>query len=98
MRICQLAVFGLLIAAIPAGVFAAENEKASTDPVKVTIQPRAKPGEKEVPAPKANIRVDTTVVQIPVTVTDQLNRFVTGLEKENFRVFEDKIEQTVSYF
>ena len=30
---------------------------------------------------------------IPVTVTDPLNRFVTGLEKENFRLFEDKEEQ-----
>jgi len=38
------------------------------------------------------------VVQIPVTVTDPLNRFVTGLEKEHFRVFEDKIEQQISYF
>jgi len=38
------------------------------------------------------------VVQIPVTVTDPLNRFVTGLEKEHFRVFEDKVEQQISYF
>ena len=48
--------------------------------------------------PKANIRVDTTLVLIPVTVTDPLNRFVTGLEKENFRVFEDKIEQQIMQF
>ncbi|MDQ2898170.1 MAG: VWA domain-containing protein [Acidobacteriota bacterium] len=38
------------------------------------------------------------MVQIPVTVTDPLNRFVTGLEKENFRLFEDKAEQKVAYF
>ncbi len=99
MRICQLAVCGLLAATLTVSVRSAENDKpATTEPPKVSIEPRAKPGEKEAPAPKANIRVDTTVVQIPVTVTDQLNRFVTGLEKENFRVFEDKIEQKVSYF
>lgn len=40
------------------------------------------------------IRVDTALVQINVTVTDPLNRFVTGLEKEHFRLFEDKIERT----
>ncbi len=40
--------------------------------------------------PKANIRVDTNLVLIPVTVTDPLNRFVTGLEKENFKILEDK--------
>jgi VWFA-related protein len=33
-----------------------------------------------------------------VTVTDPLNRFVTGLEKEHFKVFEDKIEQTIAQF
>ncbi|HZT32510.1 MAG TPA: VWA domain-containing protein [Bryobacteraceae bacterium] len=42
--------------------------------------------------------MDTTLVQIPVTVMDPLNRFVTGLEKENFRVFEDKKEQVVTAF
>jgi len=33
-----------------------------------------------------------------VTVTDPLNRFVTGLEKEHFRLFEDKIEQKIRDF
>jgi len=31
-------------------------------------------------------------------VTDPLNRFVTGLEKENFRLLEDKSEQKISHF
>ena len=35
---------------------------------------------------------------IPVTVTDPMNRFVTGLEKENFKIFEDKKEQEVRQF
>ena len=46
----------------------------------------------------ANIRVDTNLVLIPVAVTDPLGRFVTGLERENFKVIEDKIEQTISQF
>ena len=69
---------------------------------KVNIEPRAKPGDKGKDAVldrrAGNIRVDTTLVQINVTVTDPLNRFVTGLEKEHFRLFEDKIEQTVTQF
>ena len=64
----------------------------------VLIEPRVRPTAKEPTAPKSNIRIDTTVVQIPVTVTDPLNRFVTGLEKKDFRMFEDKIEQTIQYF
>jgi Ca-activated chloride channel family protein len=46
----------------------------------------------------SNIRVDKTLVLINVTVTDPLNRFVTGLEKEHFRLYEDKIEQTITQF
>lgn len=42
-----------------------------------------------------NLRVDTTLVLVPVTVTDSLNRFVLGLEKQDFRVFEDGKEQKI---
>ncbi|MFL6352809.1 MAG: VWA domain-containing protein [Bryobacteraceae bacterium] len=45
-----------------------------------------------------NIRVNTTLVVIPVTVTDSLNRFVLGLDKQDFRVFEDGTEQKVKQF
>ncbi len=65
----------------------------------VSIVPRPKPPEKAaVILPRANIRIDSTLVLIPVTVTDPMNRFVTGLEKENFRLFEDKKEQDISQF
>ena len=62
------------------------------------VVPRSKPAERTEPAPKANIRIDSTLVLIPVTVTDPMNRFVTGLEKENFKIFEDKKEQSISQF
>jgi Ca-activated chloride channel family protein len=64
----------------------------------VNITPRKKPQETSAPLPKSNIRVDTNVVLIPVTVTDPLNRFVTGLDQESFKVFEDKAEQKVVSF
>jgi Ca-activated chloride channel family protein len=40
--------------------------------------------------------VDLALVN--VTVTDPYNRLVTGLEPENFRIFEDKVEQEVVNF
>jgi len=64
----------------------------------VELPRRPKAPETREPQPRSNIRVDTTLVLIPVTVTDPLNRPVTGLEKEHFRLFEDKVEQTVSHF
>lgn len=43
-------------------------------------------------------RAHTDLVLIPVTVTDKLNRFVLGLQKEDFRLFEDGREQNVTVF
>ncbi len=63
----------------------------------VTIEPRAKPAPKERD-PRSNIRIETNLVLVPVTVGDTLNRPVLGLEKENFRVFDDKVEQTITQF
>src|SRR5581483_4461670 len=65
----------------------------------VAITPRVRPREGAPEPPIApNIRVDKQLVLINVTVTDPLNRFVTGLEKEHFRLFEDKVEQQVQTF
>ena len=75
-----------------------EDKPAPRDESKVTISPRPKRGEPAADVPRGNIRVESTLVLIPATVTDPLNRFVTGLERENFRLFEDKIEQSVTHF
>ena len=40
----------------------------------------------------------SSLVLIPVTVTDPLNRFVTGLDKENFKIAEDKVDQIITSF
>ncbi len=45
-----------------------------------------------------DLRVNKTLVLINVTVTDPLNRFVTGLEREHFRLFEDKVQQEITAF
>lgn len=64
----------------------------------VTIEPRSKPADSTQVVPRSNIRVDTTLVLIPVSVSTPLGQFVTGLERENFRVFEDKSEQKIVHF
>lgn len=87
-------VVGLLIVGPPAS--GADDDDAA-------ITPHVQTAEKD-PSPAAlerrsgTIRVDTSLVEINVTVTDPLNRFVTGLEKEHFRLFEDKIEQKIRDF
>jgi VWFA-related protein len=65
----------------------------------VSIVPRPKAGAAPpVTLPQANIRIDSNLVLVPVTVTDPLNRFVTGLEQTDFQVFEDEVEQKITSF
>jgi len=43
-------------------------------------------------------RVGVETVYVPIAVSDSLGRYVTGLKKEHFRVFEDNVEQTLTHF
>jgi hypothetical protein len=68
---------------------------------RVNIEPRVKPSKEADDAEakrEPSIRVETQLVLINVTVTDPMNRFVTGLEKEHFKLTEDKTEQTITQF
>jgi Ca-activated chloride channel family protein len=47
---------------------------------------------------KPVFRVGVETVFVKVAVTDPLNRYVTGLEKEHFKVFEDRVEQAIVQF
>ena len=84
-----------ILGAILAGVLAALAVEGQ-----VSITPRSRaPKKKEDSQPvSANLRVDTNLVLIPVAVSDPLNRPVTGLEKENFRLYEDKQERKITTF
>lgn len=70
------------------------------DPV-VAIEPRVGPradnkGSADRSTP--HISVDADLVLIPVMVTDHHDRLITGLEKEHFKLFEDKVEQSITHF
>jgi Ca-activated chloride channel family protein len=44
------------------------------------------------------LQVDVDLVLVNVTVTDSRNRFIQGLSKEHFQVWEDRIEQEITTF
>jgi Ca-activated chloride channel family protein len=48
--------------------------------------------------PPQTIRVDVELVLVTATVTDSLNRYVSGLESQHFQLWEDKLEQKIEYF
>ena len=69
--------------AAPAAAEAAPNKKGELpveQPLEGAAALKARPNER--------IRVDVDLTLIPVTVTDPLNRLVTGLEKNNFYIAE----------
>jgi Ca-activated chloride channel homolog len=93
---------GILLAAILAFA-ASDKEKKQALPANenVKIEPRVRPAPESADASERrepSIRVETQLVLINVTVTDPMNRFVTGLEKEHFQLYEDKKLQDVSQF
>jgi Ca-activated chloride channel family protein len=44
------------------------------------------------------IRVNTTLVTLPVSVMDRDGRYIPNLRKEDFRLWEDGVEQSVAFF
>ncbi len=44
------------------------------------------------------VRIETTLVSIPVSVMDRDGKYIPNLRKEDFRIWEDGVEQQVAYF
>ncbi|MBZ5577897.1 MAG: VWA domain-containing protein [Acidobacteriia bacterium] len=65
--------------------------------VSIAVEPRGNLGLSVAPAPPS-IRVDSMLVLIPVMVTDRFNRLVTGLGRDNFKLFDESIEQNIVSF
>jgi Ca-activated chloride channel homolog len=78
----------------------------------VHIEPRVSPDKPPPPQPGQQqgisdeelkklgpvIKTETDLVLVSVTVTDPLNRLVTGLEKDNFKVLEQNVQQDIKHF
>jgi Ca-activated chloride channel homolog len=59
------------------------------------------PGTQDNPnatQPKGTIKVDVNLVVLHTSVFDDRGKFVDGLTEDNFRVYEDKVEQKLSVF
>jgi Ca-activated chloride channel family protein len=68
---------------------------------RVAVEPRAPsraPSTGSADRIATNIRVNSDLVLIPVMVTDRNDRLITGLEREHFRLYEDKVEQVITHF
>jgi Ca-activated chloride channel family protein len=61
-------------------------------------QAKPAPADKQDELAEDVVRVDTNLVNIPVAVMDREGKFITDLRREDFRIYENGVEQQVSFF
>ncbi len=61
-------------------------------------QPSTRPQPKFDIQSDGPVKLNTELVTLTVTVTDPYNRLVTGLDRQHFEVFEDKVKQSIEFF
>ena len=79
-------VLGILVATliVPAGALQSLAQEKQQKPLE--------------PETQAAITVDVPLVNVDVVVTDNRGTFITGLQKNNFRILEDGVPQSVTNF
>ena len=107
-RILQVALVSCLafafVSFLVPGLALAQDQKPGTPKTQTPTQtatPTASPA-----APQSQqgtevgeqVIVNTDLITLTVTVTDTYGRYVSGLDKKAFKVFEDKEEQNIEYF
>ena len=91
----------IAIAVVLAGIVSAQTLEQK--PAATVEQPKgavAQPPKTASPeSPQQNpIQVQVNEVIVPVTVTDEKNRFVSNLEGKDFRIFDEGKEQHLHFF
>lgn len=62
-------------------------------------QPRSQPEQApEEAGEDGTIKIDTTLVSIPVTVLDRDGKYIPNLQKRDFQLYEDGVEQEIAEF
>src|SRR5881398_4109130 len=87
----------IFLAALMLGIAVFSSPSLAQIPVSNPVPPA--PGQDvSVGKQGSSIKVDVNLVVLHTTVLDDRQRFADGLKSENFRVFEDKVEQKLAVF
>ncbi len=81
----------VLVALVAAMALAQEQQEQQQKPKKIAE-------EEDDPAFRSGISVSATQVRLDVTVRDKDGNLFTGLKKEHFTVYEDKVKQDITNF
>ncbi len=99
-----LAVSLLMFLAISALMTSAAAQDSTADVhIVPRVAPTPPPAASSVADPSLNthtapIKRNVDLVLVPVTITDQMDRLVTGLDKNNFQVFDGNQKQEIQHF
>jgi VWFA-related protein len=85
----------VVLVALGGGLLALAQNPVPREGKQGPLQPPPPQEEGEEPY---TLRVDVPVVNVDITVVDKKGNFVTGLQREHFRVYQDGIEQEVVAF
>jgi len=76
-----------------------EPANARTDDQRAPLKTKAEaPSKPDAAKPQQTIQLGTDIVNVMISVTDPYGRFVTGLGKDHFDVFDDKVKQQIAHF
>ena len=92
----SIAIAALLAALEPLSSFSAKTtaqSRSTNVPESQTATP-LDPSQQ----PDDKIQLKARLVSLTVTVSDKLGRFVTGLEKRNFQIYDDGVQQEIAHF
>jgi Ca-activated chloride channel homolog len=77
-------------------------EKTTPDPSSSSAVPEVPtqdpPAKGESQQDIDTVRIDTSLVSVPVSVVDRDGRYISNLSRQDFHIFEDGVEQDMAYF
>src|SRR4051794_14177451 len=73
------------------------SAQSRTGEPNVAIIPRARPTAAEK-LPPSTFRLDVKMIQVPIQVTDQMDRPILNLPRSAFKLYQDDVEQDIASF
>src|ERR1700748_3283386 len=92
-------IIGMLAALfVPVRLISAQTSPSVNAPATATAQQSTPPSKDGKAKQDDRFKLSTDLVSLKVTVTDSLGRIVTGLKKEHFEIYDDKVQQEIAHF
>jgi Ca-activated chloride channel family protein len=92
-------VIATIIAMVSVHPVATFQAKLAQPTPSTALTPRQGPDSKQTQKnPQDKIVLNTKLVNLTVSVNDKLGRFVAGMTKEDFEIFDDNIRQDIAFF